>query len=150
MLEQKLEDDIKTAMLAGDSDRVKTLRMLKSALLNKKIAEGSRDAEMKDKDVIDVFAKEAKKRQESADLYSQNGQPERATTELSEKALIDAYLPKQMSTEELAALVDETIRTTGANSARDLGMVIGQVKGQAGAAADGALIAQMVKERLGV
>lgn len=149
MLEQKLEEDLKTAMLAGDSDRVKTLRMLKSALLNKKIAEGTRDEVMDDKHVIDVFAKEAKKRQESADLYTKNAQPERATTELAEKALIDAYLPKQMSIEELTALIEETIKTSGANSARDMGMVIGQVKAQAGATVDGAVVAQIVKERLG-
>lgn len=149
MLEQKLEEDLKAAMLTGDSDRVKTLRMLKSALLNKKIADGTRDEQMSDKHIIDVFAKEAKKRQESANLYTENAQPERATTELAEKALIDAYLPKPMSTEELTALIDETIKTSGANSARDMGMVIGQVKAQAGAAADGAVVAQIVKERLG-
>lgn len=149
MLEKKLEADLKTAMLAGDSDRVTTLRMLKSALLYKKVADGTRDQEMSDHDVTGIFAKEAKKRQESADMYSQNGQPERATTELAEKALIDGYLPTRLSSEELEALIDEIIKTSGANSSRDLGMVIGQVKAQAGATADGALIAQIVKERLG-
>lgn len=150
MLEKKLEDDLKTAMLAGDSQRVQTLRMLKSALLNKKIADGTRDSgEMEDVDVVGIFAKEAKKRQESADLYNQNGQPERATAELAEKAVIDGYLPKQMSQEELEALVDEVINLTGANSASDMGMVIGQVKTKAGAAADGATIAKLVKVRLG-
>lgn len=149
MLEKKLEADLKTAMLAGDSQEVRTLRMLKSALLNKKIADGTRDSEMEDKHVIDIFAKEAKKRQESADLYSENGQPERATTELAEKALIDAYLPEPLSQEELIALVEEVIKLTGANSGRDMGMVIGQVKAKAGAAANGATIAELVKERLG-
>lgn len=150
MLEKKLEEDLKTAMLAGDSQQVQTLRMLKSALLNKKIADGTRDeGEMEDKDVVGIFAKEAKKRQESADLYNQNGQPERATTELAEKAVIDGYLPKQMSDEELTALVEEVIKQTGANGPKDMGRTIGQVKAKAGAAADGAAIAELVKGRLG-
>src|SRR5438270_12084079 len=104
MLEGRLEQDLKTALLAKDSQKVTTLRGLKSALLNVKIAEGKRDSGLTDEEIEKVLAKESKKRQESADLYKQGGDETRATAELEEKAIIDAYLPEQMSETEVAAI----------------------------------------------
>jgi uncharacterized protein YqeY len=147
-LEQRLTDEIKTAMLAGDSTKVTTLRGLKSAILNVKVADGSRDSEMSDDQVIQIFAKEAKKRQESADLYVQGGNQAKADAELTEKALIETYLPAQLSLEDITKLVDEAIATTGASAPSDMGKVIGFVKGKAGATADGSVIAKLAKERL--
>jgi uncharacterized protein YqeY len=95
-----------------------------------------------------LLAKEAKKRQESADLYVQGGNQEKAEAELEEKKVIEKYLPEQLSEEEVAKLVDEAIAQTGANSLAQMGQVIGMVKGKVGAAADGALIARLVKEKL--
>jgi uncharacterized protein YqeY len=145
MLEQKLEQDLKAALLGGERERVDTLRLLRSALLNIKVAKGTRDQSMSDDDVIAVLSKESKKRQESADLYMQGGRPESAEKELREKAIIDAYLPAQLSEDEIAKLVDEAI---AASPAPNMGQIIGQVKSKAGASADGAVIARLVKERL--
>lgn len=149
MLEQKIEQDIKTALLAGDAQRVSVLRGLKSTLLNLKVATGKRDSGLSDDEVLAVLGKEAKKRQESADLYKQGGDETRQQAELAEKAIIEEYLPEQLSEEELAALVDEVIKTTGAEGPKAMGQVIGQVKQKAGASADGAVIARLVKEKLG-
>jgi uncharacterized protein YqeY len=146
MLEKQLEDDLKAAMLAGDTERVTTLRSLKGVILNKKVADGTRDMAMSNDDVITLFSKEAKKRQESADLYVQGGRQELADKELAEKAIIDSYLPARLSEEELGKLVDMAIGTL---ENANMGQIIGQVKAKAGAGADGALIAKLVRERLG-
>lgn len=147
MLEQKLTDDIKTAMLAGEKDTVITLRGLKAALLSAKVADGTRDSAMSDDQVIQIFSKEAKKRQESADLYVQGGNQEKAAAELSEKALIETYLPAQLSESEVIAIIDAVITETG-NDKSKMGQIIGGAKAKAGPSADGSLIAKLVKERL--
>jgi uncharacterized protein YqeY len=150
MLEQKIEADLKTAMLAKDSQKVITLRGLKSALLNVKIAEGKRDSGLTDEEVEKVLAKEAKKRQESAELYKQGGDESRAEAELAEKAIIDAYLPEQLGEAEVAAIVDQVVAETGASGQQAMGQVIGAVRTRTKGAADGALIARLTKEKLGL
>jgi len=149
MLEEKLEQDIKTALLAGDKQTATTLRGLKSALLYVKVAEGKRDSGLTDDEVITVLSKEAKKRQESADLYRQGGDEARAEAELNEKKLIENYLPAQLSEAEVAAAIDEIIASTGATDMKAMGQVIGATKVKLGATADGAIIARLVKEKLG-
>jgi uncharacterized protein YqeY len=149
MLEQKLEQDIKAAMLAGDSERVSTLRVVKSVLLNEKVAKGKRETGLSDEEVLPILAKEAKKRQESADLYVQGGDQGRADKELAEKAIIEAYLPEQVSEEDVAKAVEEAIAATGASGPAGMGQVIGQVRQRFGASADGAVIARITKEKLG-
>lgn len=148
MLEQQLEQDIKAALLAGDSQKVSVLRGLKATLLNIKVATGKRDSGLSDEEVLSAFAKESKKRQESADLYKQGGDEDRTKAELAEKAIIDAYLPAQLSQDELNQVIDEVIKQTGASGPQAMGQVIGQVKAKVGATADGALIARLVKEKL--
>ena len=149
-LEQQLEQDIKTAMLGGDSLRVSTLRGLKSTLLYLKVATGKRESGLSDEEVLPLFAKEAKKRQESADLYVQGGDQNRADKELAEKAIIEAYLPKQLAESDVAAIVDQVIAETGAQDSSKLGQVIGAVRAKTAGTADGALIAKLVKEKLHV
>ena len=146
MLEQKIEADIKAALLGGDKERALTLRMLKSALLNVKVNTGKRDVGLSDDEVIMILAKESKKRQESADFYVQGGAQERADKELAEKVVIDSYLPKQLSELEVIALVDSTLSELGAGT--NMGQAIAAVRARAGANADGALIARLVKEKL--
>ena len=148
MLEQKLEQDLKTAMLAGDSERVMTLRNLKSALLYVKVANGKRESGLTDEEVLPVLSKEAKKRQESADFYVQGGSQDRADKELSEKAIIEEYLPKQLSSEEITAIVEEVIAALGVSGPSAMGQVMGQVKSKTGASADGSLVAKIVREKL--
>lgn len=148
MLEQKIETDLKTALLAGDSRRTSTLRGLKATLLNVKIAAGKRDSGLGDDEVLAQLSKQAKQRQESADMYVQGGDQARADAELAEKAIIEAYLPAQLSEAEIGKLIDEVIAQAGASGPAAMGQVIGQVKQKTGAAADGAVIARLAKEKL--
>lgn len=149
-LRQHIDDDLKAAMLAGDALRVDTLRGLKSVILYADVAAKKRETGgVGDDEVQALLAKEAKKRQESADLYVKGGSQERADKELTEKKIIESYLPEQMSDAELGAMVDAAVKEQGAEGVQAMGKVIGAVKAKAGAAADGAKIAQMVKERLG-
>lgn len=148
MLEQQLEQDIKAAQLAGETQRLTTLRGVKATLLNVKVANGKRDSGLTDDEVLAVMAKESKKRQESADIYRQAGATERADAELAEKAIIDQYLPAPLSEAEVAAMVEAVIGELGASGPQAMGQIIGTVKSRAGAGADGATIARLVKEKL--
>ena len=145
---EQINADVKTALLAGDKDRATTLRGLKSAILYVEVAKNARDTGLPEDEVIAILAKESKKRQESADLYVQGGSQDKADQELAEKAIIDAYLPQQLGEDEIKQLIDDAITQTGATGPQQMGQVIGAVKAKAGAAADGALIAKLTKERL--
>lgn len=147
-LKERIDQDLKAAMLAGEKDKATTLRGLKSAILNAEIAKGARDSGLTDDEIIAVLGKESKKRQESADLYKQGGDTARQQAELAEKDLIDAYLPAQMSETDIAAVVDTVIREMGEVTLQQMGAVIGKVKQHTGGSADGATIARLVKERL--
>ena len=148
MLEQRLEQEIKAALLAGDSVKVTTLRGLKANILSAKVADGTRGTDMADDQIIAIFSKEAKKRQESADLYVQGGNQTMADAELTEKALIETYLPAQLDESAVAAVVDQVIAEQNATDMKAMGQVIGAVKAKTAGAADGGLIARLVKERL--
>ncbi|MGH7233855.1 MAG: GatB/YqeY domain-containing protein [Candidatus Saccharimonadales bacterium] len=148
MLEQRLEQDIKAALLAGDSIKVNTLRGLKSALLYVKVAKGKKETGLSEAEVIAVFASEAKKRSESAELYIQGGAQDKADKELLEKKIIEAYLPKQLSEAEISPIVDKTISELGVSDISGMGTVIAKIREVTAGSADGSLIAKMVKERL--
>lgn len=147
-MQQQIDKDLKEAMLAGDKAKAETLRGIKSALLNEAISAGARDSGLSDEQIQKILVRESKKRQEAADLYKQGGAADRAAKELDEKAIIDAYLPEQMSEDELAKIVDEEIAKVDGASMQNMGQIIGAVRGRAGGAADGALIARLVKEKL--
>ena len=147
MLKDKLNADIKTALLSGDKARVEVLKSLKSAVQYEEVALKVREAGLSDEQTLSVFAREAKKRAESADMYQKGGQAERAQTELGEKAIIDEYLPKQLGDAELETVVAEVIAGLGDNP--QMGQVIGQVRAKVGQTADGARIAALVKQKLG-
>lgn len=148
-IKQQIDQDLKAAMLSGDKTLVTTLRGLKSAMLYVEVAAGKRDEGLDDATVIDLLSKEAKKRQESADLYQKGGNAEKAEAELVEKQVIERYLPAQLSDEELGKLVDDAIAEVGAAGPQAMGQVIGKVKQASKGQADGARIASLVKERLG-
>lgn len=147
-MKQRLQDDVKAAMLAGDSLRLETLRGLKSVILYAEVAAGKREEGLTDDEILALFSKEAKKRQESAELYVQGGAQEKADKELAEKAIIEAYLPAQLSEAELAAIIDEVLNEVKPAGLQQMGQVIGQVKSKVGNTADGSLIAKLVKEKL--
>lgn len=146
MLKDTLQADIKTALLAGDKTRAEILKSLKSAILYEEVALKLREEGLPDDKIEVVLAREAKKRADAADLYAKNGQQERADTELAEKAVIEAYLPKQLSDDELTQIVAGVVAELGEGA--QLGPVIGKVKAKVGTSADGARIAAAVKAKL--
>ena len=108
-MKQRLQDDLKAAMIARDSLKTDLLKGLKSAILYAEVAAGKREAGLSDDEVMSVLTKEAKKRQESADLYTKGGRPELAEKELAEKALIAAYMPERLDEAAVNALIDAVI-----------------------------------------
>src|SRR6476660_9207906 len=102
---EKIDQDLKAAMLGGDKEKVTILRGVKSAILNEEVAKGLRAEGLPDDEILRILNKEAKKRQESADLYIQGGNQEKADAELAEKKVIEEYLPAQLSEEDIAKLI---------------------------------------------
>lgn len=141
---------LKQALLQRDSETATTLRGLKSVILNAEVAAGKRDTGLDNDEVVALLQKEAKKRQEAAAIYADAGDEARAAKELSEKDIIAQFLPEQLDETAVAQLVEGAIAELGASTMQDMGKVIGAVKAKAGAAADGGVIARIVKEKLAV
>jgi len=150
MLKQQLDQDLKAALLSGDKDRATTLRGLKSVILYAEVAEGKREERLADPEILSLFAKETKKRQESAEFFEKGGNVEAAKKELVEKALIEAYLPEQLTDEELQQVIDKVIAEADNSSMQAMGKVIAKVKGDTEGRANGTRIASMVRERLSI
>jgi hypothetical protein len=148
MLKQRIEQDLKKALLAGDKLRVSTLRGVKSVIIYAEVEKNVRDVGLNDAAILVLLSKEAKKRQESIDIYTQAGDKERAATELQEKAIIEEYLPQQMSDDELVAMVNVVIKDMAVSSLQAMGTVVGVVKQKVEGKADGARIAKAVKQAL--
>jgi uncharacterized protein YqeY len=147
-LKERIQDDIKAALLGGNRFAGDTLRNLKAAILNEEVAQGKRDSGLSDGEVEKVIAREVKKRQESIRLYKENGRPELAETEQKEADVLSEYLPKQLTEAEVAEVVTQTIDEMGAAGMQQMGMVIGAVKQKVGNTADGAVVARIVKQTL--
>lgn len=147
-IKKTLDDDLKQAMLSGDKARAETIRGLKSAILYAEVAGADRQDGLSDEKVISVLAKEAKKRQESIEAYEQSGNQEQAQQEKNEKEIIDHYLPKQVSEEDLASVVQAVCDEYSELSMKHMGEVINKVREQAGPGADGGMVARLVKERI--
>lgn len=147
-MQEQIERDLKAALLGGDKKKVETLRVIKSAVLNEAIAKGARDSGLSNDQIQAVLARESKKRSEAAELYQKANASDRASAELAEKAIIDSYLPAQLSEAEIAKLVSAEVDKLDKPTQGDMGRIIGAVRAKAGASADGALIARLVKEKL--
>lgn len=147
-LVERINADLKTAMLARDAFRTETLRGLRAAILNEEVAKGARETGLGDEAVEQLIAREAKKRDEAANLFEQGGNQASADKERAEKVLLSEYLPEQLSEAEIQKLVDEAVAKLKPEGMKDMGRVIGAVKARAGNSADGALVAKLVKERL--
>lgn len=145
-LKVQLDSDIKTALLAGDKLKAEVLKALKSAILYEEVALKVREQGLSGEQILAVFAREAKKRAETAEIYKKANELDRAETELTEKAVIDAYLPKQLDDAALAVVVDQAIQAAGGNP--QMGQVIGAVRAKVGPSADGGRIAALVKAKL--
>ncbi|HEU5004929.1 MAG TPA: GatB/YqeY domain-containing protein [Candidatus Saccharimonadales bacterium] len=147
-MQEQIERDLKAALLSGDKKKVETLRLVKSVLLNEAISQNARETGLDDDQVTKILSRESKKRAEAAELYEKVGETERAQAEQDEKAIIDVYLPAQLSEEEVQAVVDEELAKMENPSPADMGKVIGAVRSRLGARADGATIARLVKAAL--
>lgn len=146
MLYDQIQSDLKTAMLARDENKVSGLRMLISAI---RYSGNGRDDSFSDEEVISIIQKEVKKRKESAEAFKSGGRDDQAQKEEEEAKLLTAYLPAQLSDEDLLKIVEEVITETGATSMADMGKVIGMVVGKTKGQADGSRVSAMVKEKLG-
>lgn len=147
-LKERINDEMKAALLGGDRFVGETLRGLKAAILNEEVARNKRDEGLSDAEIEQVIAREIKKRAESSRLYRENGRPELADPEEQEADVLKAYLPQQLSEVELHRLVTTKIAELGVSGPQAMGQVIGAVKEQAGNTAEGAMVARIVKEEL--
>lgn len=143
----KISADIRTAMLAKDKVRLETLRGIKKEFLEAKTAKGA-DGTLTDDKAVQILSKMAKQRKETAQIYSEQNRPELAENELAEAAVIEEYLPKQFSDEELTAALKEIIAQVGATSPREMGKVMGVASKALAGRADGRVISAKVKELL--
>ena len=142
-----ISNDIKEAMKAKDKVALDTLRNIKKVLLEAKTAPGANDT-VSDETAIKLIQKLAKQGKESAELYSSQNRPELAAEELAQVAVMEKYLPKQMSEEEIAAALKEIIAQTGAAGPQAMGKVMGVATKQLAGKAEGRVISTIVKQLL--
>ena len=147
-LEQQIQEDIKAAMKAHDAVAMAAVRAVKNEILLFKTAEGG-SKDVNDGDVLKMIQKLVKQRKETAQVYTDNNRPELAENELAEAAVMERYLPKQLSPEELEARIKEIIAEVGATSIRDMGKVMGVATKRLAGTADGRAISAAVKALLG-
>ncbi len=143
----QVSSDIKAAMLAKDKVRLETLRGIKKEFLEAKTAKGG-NGELADDAATKILVKMVKQRKETAAIYTEQNRPELAQNELAEAAVIEGYLPKQMSEEELTEALKAIIAQVGASSAKDMGKVMGVASKQLAGKAEGRTISAKVKELL--
>lgn len=147
-IKDDINGDLKKALLSNDKQTATTLRGLKSVILDAEIAAGKRNSGLPEDDVIKILVKAEKQRKESASMYDQAGETDRADVELQEIKIIRQYLPEVVSEDEILVLINQAIANKPDASLQSMGMIIGMVKGAAGPTADGGLIARLVKDRL--
>jgi uncharacterized protein len=147
-LKDRLRGDLTAAMKARDEVRVRTLRMALTSVTREEVA-GDSARELSDDEVIQVLTREAKRRREAADAFAAAGREEQAAAELAEGAVLDGYLPAQLSDGELGALVAAAIEETGAEGPRALGQVMRVLSPRVAGRAEGARVAAEVRRQLG-
>jgi uncharacterized protein YqeY len=146
-LKDRLHADLTDAMRARDELTTATLRMALTAIGNEEVA-GKAARELSDDEVLKVVAREAKKRREAAEAFASGGRPEKAERELAEGAVLEAYLPAQLSDEELSALVAAAVAETGASGPQAMGQVMKVVNPKVAGRAEGGRVAAAVKAAL--
>ena len=145
-LKAQITDDMKSAMKAGDKDRLKVVRLILAAI---KQVEVDKRIELDDAAVLSVLDKMVKQRRDSVEQFQKGNRSDLADIELDEIAVLEEYLPEQLSDAELDTLIEEAIAATGAESIRDMGKVMGQIKSRAAGRADMGAVGARVKARLG-
>ncbi|MDX2411128.1 MAG: GatB/YqeY domain-containing protein [Woeseiaceae bacterium] len=145
-LKDQITADMKSAMKAGEKERLKVVRLMLAAINQIEI---DKRIELDDAAVLSVLDKMVKQRRDSVEQFQNGGRNDLADIELAEIAVLDTYLPEQLSDTELDALIDEAISATGAENIRDMGKVMGQIKSKAAGRADMGAVGAKVKARLG-
>jgi len=146
-LEQKVMEELKTAMLAKDEKSLRSLRAIKAALINLKTSEGF-SGTVGEEDELKLLQKLVKQRKESLEIYEKQGRSDLAAKEREEIGVIEKFLPRQMGTEEIRQVLRSVIAQTGASSPADMGKVMAAANKQLAGKADGKTIAGIVKELL--
>ncbi len=145
-LKAQISDDMKSAMKAGDKDRLKVVRLMLAAI---KQVEIDQRTELDDAAVLTVLDKMVKQRRDSVSQFSDGGRQDLADIEIAEIGVLEAYLPEQLAESELDEIIEQAIRDSGAESIRDMGKVMGQIKARAAGRANMGAVGAKVKERLG-
>lgn len=144
-LKERLKADMKEAMKAKDKVRLSTIRMINSLIKN---AEIEKRGELTDEEIIQLLMKYAKQRKESIEMYEKGGRQDLVEKEKAELAIVESYLPEQMSEEEIREIVKKAIEEVGAESVKDMGKVMKIVMPKVKGKADGSLVNKIVKELL--
>lgn len=148
-LKDRISEDIKAAMKAQDKVRLETVRSIKKAILEKEtsVRAPGQEALTVDEE-MEILLQLAKQRRDSITQYTQGNRPDLAAKETQELAILEEYLPKQLSEAEISQIIDELIASTGATSAKDMGKVMGPAMQQLKGKADGKKVQELVKQKL--
>ena len=144
----RIDQDIKAAMMARETAKLGVLRMLKTSLMNAAIEKGGAGSTLDDAEALAIVRKEVKKRQDSVEAFEKGGRPEMAASEKAEIEILNAYLPQQLSSAELEALVKAAIAEAGATSKKDMGAVMKLVNAKSAGRADGRTLSAEVQKHL--
>jgi uncharacterized protein YqeY len=145
---QKISEDLKAAMKAGETEKRDVLRMLDAMLKNVEIEKMKRETGLTDSESMEVISRAVKQRKDAVAQYEEGGRPELAEKEKKEIEILMAYMPEQMSEEKVREVVMEIIATSGVTSKADIGKVMGQAMGKLKGQADGNLVKKIVEESL--
>lgn len=141
-----ISEQLKESLKAGDRTRLATLRLLASSIKNREVELGH---ELTEEEFVEVVGREVKRRKEAAEAYRDAGRAELEEQERAEQAILEAYLPEQLSEEELVKVVDEAIAATGASDPKEVGKVMAHVMGKHKGRVDGSTVNRLARERLG-
>lgn len=147
-LKATLNDDLKAAMRAKNQAALRTIRSLKAAILLAETAEGRNGEPLSEAEELKILTKQAKQRKDSAEQFNANGRTDLAVTEEEELAVLETYLPKAMTEDELKTAVSALVAELGASSMKDMGKVMGQASQRFAGKADGKAISAIVKQLL--
>jgi len=151
-INERLAAELKDAMKQRDNTRVTCIRMLRSKIQEREVAlrtERGKEAKVSDEEAIEVIAAYAKQRRDSIEAYEKGGRDDLVASEKAELEIVSAYLPRQLSEEELTGLVQEAVEESGASSVKDMGAVMKLVMPKVKGRADGKLVNQVVRKLLG-
>ncbi len=150
-LKERITSEIKTAMKSGDRNTVSVLRMVNAKILEKEVelrSKKGRDYQLNDEEAVGVILTYAKQRRQSIDSYREGGREDLAAQEEAELLILQQYLPKQLSEEEVEAMVEQAISETGASGPQDMGRVMKALMPKVKGAVDGKLLSEMVQRKL--